>query len=332
MSIGTGSCLIIIASIIIIFFVQVAGWKWPFSPKHCVLITKFKLESLKISSHLSASPNKIKQQKWPISLRSAGCISHCDVQGNTGLSFSPLCYSTDIFFSLEGVLRLWLSSQHDTSMHRGSMRSADIVLRLSAAPDIPTPGIWLLHSPRLSCYTNSSPETPAARWVTEQRKQFKESSVRECWGSLRGVKTLQYRHLLLDLWKVGHRRASRFLSRSPRPQSGRVNSMVLHTTFTPICASADNTKRAGHKLWSSITSICKTVSLFSRTAYGGRSHPGWFQIRTNQWIKWHTEIQIWLLQIFNTVLEGKNLFKYTLGENAYSTITAPFLSKLHFKL
>lgn len=38
--------------------------------------------------------------------------------------------------------------------------------------------------------------------------------------------------------------------------------MVLHTTFTPIRASADNTKRAGHKLWSSITSICKTVSPF----------------------------------------------------------------------
>lgn len=61
--------------------------------------------------------------------------------------------------------------------------------------------------------------------------------------------------------EVGHPSVSRFLSRSLRPQSGRVNSMVLHTTFTLIRATADNTKRAGHELWSSITSICKTVSL-----------------------------------------------------------------------
>lgn len=48
--------------------------------------------------------------------------------------------------------------------------------------------------------------------------------------------------------EVGHPSVSQVLSRSPRPQAGRVNSMVLHTTFTPIRASADNTKRAGHKL------------------------------------------------------------------------------------
>lgn len=62
--------------------------------------------------------------------------------------------------------------------------------------------------------------------------------------------------------EVGHPCVFGFLSLSPRPQSGRVNSRLLHTTFTPIRASAENAKQAEHKLWSSITSICKTVSPF----------------------------------------------------------------------
>lgn len=124
--------------------------------------TKFQLESLLFLSNFE----HFKSQKHR--------PSQLPIMGETGLWFSPLCYtSTDIWAVYQFCKRatsvtVLPSSQHDASVRWESMHSADLALCLSAAPDIPTPGIWLLYSPQLGSHSNSSPETPAARWVTEQ--------------------------------------------------------------------------------------------------------------------------------------------------------------------
>lgn len=176
-----------------------------FAQIHCypnkVLVGIFKCFStiLSISQQNQSTKMAHKSQKhWP---------SQPPVLGNTGLLFSQLCYTcTDIwevsqFCKRPTSVTALPPSQHDTSVRWESMHSADIVLCLSAAPDIPTPGIWLLYSPQLSSHSNSSLETPAARGVTKQHKQFKQSSLWERGGSLRGVRMLHYHQLLLDLWK-----------------------------------------------------------------------------------------------------------------------------------
>lgn len=140
------------------------------------------------------------------------------------------------------------TSQHDTGARWEGERTTQHPALFERAFDFPTPGIWLLYSPQLSSHCNPSPETPGARWVTEQRKHFKQSRLWERGGKFEGSRDAALSSFAFGFEEMGHPSVSRLLSLSPRPQSGGVNSMVLHTTFTPIRASTDNTRPAGHKL------------------------------------------------------------------------------------